>query len=312
MFFVTFIPQNIGKFVYSNPLYMKDNFESEKNLQASAYTALVMGLLLLIFFFVSWSLPPLPEPLANEGIEVNLGSSDAGMGDDQPFEPGSPAPAEQQAYTPPAPTPVHEEPAKEDEDDKEPDAPVIKKPTITKPDATKRPEKDVVKSKPTTKPVETPPAPTPPRPKAVFKGVNGIGTGGNEADSYKKGGNQGIAGGTGDQGRPGGNPNSGNYTGGGTGSGGISVRSGLGNRIITSLPRFTDDFDEAGKVVVAVKFGTDGRAIETNVVAKGTTTGSSTLKSIALRKAKEIKLNVDPNGAEQQIVVFDMVFKLTN
>lgn len=293
---------------------MDNNFESKKNAQAGGYTALVVGLLLVIFFFVRWSLPPLPEPLANEGIEVNLGSSDAGMGDDQPFEPGPPAPAEQQAYTPPAPTPVHEEPAKEDEDDKEPDAPVIKKPTITKPDATKRPEKDEVKSKPVKKPVvETPPAPTPPRPKAVFKGVNGTGTGGNEADTYKKGGNQGIAGGNGDQGRPGGNPNSGNYAGnGGTGSGGgISVRSGLGNRKISSLPRFTDDFDEAGKVVVAVTFGPDGRAQVANVVIRGTTTASSALKSIALRKAKEIRISADA-GAEEQIVVFDMVFKLTN
>lgn len=292
---------------------MDNNFESKKNIQAGGYTAAVVGLLLVIFFFVRWSLPPLPEPLDNEGIEVNLGSSDMGMGDDQPFEPGSPAPAEQQAYTPPAPTPVHEEPAKAEEDDKEPDAPAIKKPTITKPEATKRPEKEVVKTPPVKKPaIETPPAPPVAKPKAVFKGVNGTGTGGNEADTYKKGGNQGIAGGTGDQGRPGGNPNSDNYTGGGHGNGGISVRSGLGNRKISSLPRFTDDFDEAGTVVVAVKFGQDGRAQEANVVAKGTTTGSASLKSIALRKAREIKISADNNAAEEQIVVFSMVFRLTN
>lgn len=291
---------------------MEDNFESKKNVKAGGYTALVVGLLLVIFFFVRWSLPPLPEPPVEEGIEVNLGSSDAGMGTDQPFEPGSPAPAEQQAYTPPAPTPVHEEPAKEIAEDNEPDAPVIKKPTITKPEATKTPEKDVVKSKPVKKPVETPPAPAVVRPKAVFKGVNGTGTGGNEADTYKKGGNQGIAGGQGDQGRPGGNPNSDNYTGGGKGSGGISVKSGLGNRKVTGWPKLTDDFDEAGKVNVAVKFGPNGRAIDANIVIKGTTTASPQLKEIALRKAKELKLNVDANAVEEQIVVFELVFKLTN
>jgi outer membrane biosynthesis protein TonB len=178
---------------------MQENFESKKNAQAGGYTALVCGLLLIIFFFVRWSLPALPEPPVEEGIEVNLGSSDAGFGTDQPFEPGPPAPAEQQAYTPPAPTPVQEEPAKETPDDNEPDAPEIKKPTITKPEATKTPEKEVVKSKPVKKPVEAPPATPVNKPKAVFKGVNGTGTGGNEADTYKKGGNQGIAGGKGDQ-----------------------------------------------------------------------------------------------------------------
>ena len=131
---------------------MEDNFESKKNAKAGGYTALVIGVLLIIFIFVRWSLPPLPEPVAEEGLEVNLGSSDMGMGTDQPFEPGPPAPAEHQAYTPPTPVPVHEEPSKETPDDNEPDAPVIKKPTITKPDATKIHEKDVVKSKPVAKP----------------------------------------------------------------------------------------------------------------------------------------------------------------
>jgi hypothetical protein len=36
-----------------------------------------------------------------------------------------------------------------------------------------------------------------------MKGVAGTGNGGNEADTYKKGGSEGIAGGKGDQGRPG-------------------------------------------------------------------------------------------------------------
>jgi hypothetical protein len=62
--------------------------ESKKNIQAGSYTALVCVLMLVIFFFVKWGMPPLPEPPMDEGIEVNLGNSDAGMGNDQPFEPG--------------------------------------------------------------------------------------------------------------------------------------------------------------------------------------------------------------------------------
>ncbi len=288
---------------------MEDNFESKKNMKAGGYTALVVGLLLVIFFFVRWSLPPLPEPPVEEGLEVNLGSSDMGMGTDQPFEPGPPAPAEQQAYTPPAPTPVHEEPAKEIAEDNEPDAPVIKKPTITKPEATKTPEKDVVKSKPVKKPVETPPAPVVVRPKAVFKGVNGTGTGGNEADTYKKGGNQGVAGGQGDQGRPGGNPNSDNYTGGGKGSGGVSISRGLQGRRITGTPSFTDEFNENAKVSIDIKVDETGKVTSAIYQPRGSTTSDAGLIEIAKRKAFQVKFSA---GGDESAGTIQFNFKLRN
>src|SRR6476660_4167646 len=180
-----------------------DSFEAEKNIRASVYTLIVCVLLLAIMLFVKWTLASIPPPPEEEGIEVNLGNSDQGLGDDQPFLPGKPAPADQQAYTPPkvVNTPVEE--VKDFEtDDKDADAPVVKKPPVTKPEATRVPEKEIVKAPPVRKPQPTsdPPAPVPPKPKAVFKGVNGTGTSGNEADNYKKGGNEGIAGGRGDQG----------------------------------------------------------------------------------------------------------------
>lgn len=52
----------------------------------------------------------------------------------------------------------------------------------------------------------------------------------------KKVGNQGIAGGKGDQGRPGGDPDSKNYTGGGRGNSGVSISKGLQGRRITGTP----------------------------------------------------------------------------
>jgi len=287
---------------------MEDNFESKKNAKAGGYTALVCGTLLVIFIFVRWSLPPLPEPPVEEGLEVNLGSSDMGMGTDQPFEPGSPAPAAQQAYTPPAPTPVHEEVAKETPDDNEPDAPVIKKPTVTKPDAPKVHEKDVVKSKPVTKPQpETPPAPAPPKPKALMKGVNGTGTGGNEADTYKKGGNQGIAGGTGDQGRPGGNPNSDNYKGGGTGSG-IALLGNLKGRGIRYTPSFQDDFNENAKVAIDVRVDASGNVTSASYQPRGSTTSDAGMIDIAKRKALQVKFA--PGAEASGTIQFN--FKLKN
>ncbi len=292
---------------------MSDQFESNKNLKAGGYTLLVCGLLLCIFIFVRWSLPEEPELLFDEGIEVNLGSSDEGFGDDQPFEPGSPAPNSRQSYTPPTPTPAVAEQVKDIETDaSDEEAPAVTTPKVVSPNATKVAEKEVAVKKVNAKPAETTPAPPVQKPKTQFKGVNGTGTGGNEADSYQKGGNQGIAGGTGDQGRPGGNPDSDNYTGGGTGNGsGIGIVGGLGNRRVTNWPKLTDDFNEIGVVNIAVKFDKNGKAVEASVVPRGTT-GGINLQNIAKRKAMELKLNVDPNSPETQTVTFKMNFKLTN
>lgn len=292
---------------------MNNQFETNKNLKAGGYTALVCSLLLVVFIFVRWTLPEEPELLLDEGLEVNLGSSDEGFGDDQPFEPGSPAPSSQQAYTPPTPTPAVAEQVKDIEtDDRDEEAPTVTAPKVVHPNATKVAEKEVATKKVTAKPAETPPAPPAQKPKTVFKGTNGTGTGGNEADTYKKGGNQGIAGGTGDQGRPGGNPDSDNYTGGGTGNGsGISSQSGLGNRKVTNWPKMSDDFNERGIVMIAVKFDQNGRAIESTIVPKGTT-GGLALQNIAKRKAQDLKLNVDESAPATQTVTFRMNFVLTN
>ena len=178
------------------------HFESRKNWQATSYTVLVLGLMLLFFILWKWPLQQWYPPLVDEGMEVNLGNSDFGSGEDQPLEPGSPAPAEQNAYTPPKTTVAPVEAAKDFvTDDKDEEAPVIKKPPVVKKESIKVPEKTSPKPAAPKKTVtEAPPVPPAPKPKALFKGVNGTGTGGNEADSYKKGGNEGIAGGTGDQG----------------------------------------------------------------------------------------------------------------
>lgn len=289
---------------------MTDNFESKKNFQAGTYTAVICGVLLLIFLFVRWSLPPIPEPPVEEGIEVNLGSSDQGFGDDQPMEPGSPAPVEQNTFTPPPPTPTPDAPDKDVEADDAPNDPVeVKKPEVTKPVIKKVPEKATVKTPPAKKPVETPPAPTPPKPKATMRGIGGTGTGGNEADSYKKGGNQGIAGGNGDQGRPGGNPNSDNYTGGGRGNGGVTISKGLQGRRITGLPSFKDDFNENATVYVDIRVDETGRVVSATFQPRGSTTSEAQYKSIAIQKAQQVKFS---GGEGESVGTLRFNFKVQN
>jgi TonB family protein len=291
--------------------HQQQEFESKKNMQATMYTALVCGAIVAIGL-ISWALPPLPQPPIDEGIEVNLGNSDMGSGTDQPFEPGPPAPTNQVAYVPPAPVTAKDDAVKDIEtDDKDEDAPVIKKPTVVKKDATKVPEKEVVKTKPVSNPKpEAPPVPPPPKPKALMKGSSGSGTGGNEADSYKKGGSEGIAGGQGDQGRPGGNPDSKNYTGGGRGNSGVRIASGLSGRSLTRVFKYQDDFNENATVAVDVRIDKSGNVLSANYQLRGSTTSESFFKEKAVEIVRKSKFNAAPNGPDEQTGTVLVNFKV--
>ena len=128
---------------------MTDNFEARKNMQAGTITAVILGLILLFLLLVGWEIPVQSPPPVEEGLEVNLGNNDKGFGNDQPFEPGKPAPQDQARYTPPKPVVAEKEEVKDVQtNEKDPDAPEIKKPLIAKPEATKIAEKETVKKTP--------------------------------------------------------------------------------------------------------------------------------------------------------------------
>lgn len=288
------------------------NFETRKNVQAGTITVAVLGLLLLLLLLIGWAAPLPPPPPVDEGIEVNLGSSDMGLGDNQPFEPGKPAPQQQQQqYTPPKAVAEKEEPVKEPmSNDKDADAPEIKKPPVTKvkPDATKIAEKDLAKKTLKKAVVETPPTPVPPKPRAVMKGGNGTGTGGNDADSYKKGGDQGITPGKGDMGKPGGNPNSNNYNGpGGTGTGGMAIVRG-DRRIVGGNASFTGDFDENAKIYADIKVSPDGTG-QFLRVTKGSTSTSHQYTDMIVQKLRNIKFN---SASDESVINVQFIFKVKN
>jgi len=289
---------------------MTDNFESQKNVKASGYTLMVCVCLLLIFIFVKWTVPIIPPPPEEEGIEVNLGNSEMGLGDDQPFLPGQPSPADNQSYSPPQAVTAPPQEVKDFLTDDDEESPEIVKPPVTKPEAVKVPEKQTTTNKPVkTPPANDPPAPAPPKPKAVFKGVQGTGTGGNDADGYKKGGNEGIAGGQGDQGTPGGNPDSDSYTGGGTGNSGVAIRTGLSGRRIIRTPSFEDDFNDNAKVSVDIRVNEAGNVISAEYQPRGSSTSDPNLKAIALRKAKQVKFNP---GETESTGTIQFNFRLRN
>jgi hypothetical protein len=290
---------------------LEHEFNARKNREAGLYTLLICGAILTVLLLTSWNLPFNPPAPVEEGLEVNLGNSDQGLGSNQPFLPNDPSKQDQEKYTPHKTVyPVKEALKDVETDDKDPDpAPAVKQPPVTKPEAKKIPDKDLTVKTPhkTIQPAVNP-TPAPPKPKAVFHGVNGDGTGGNDADHFKPGGNQGIAGGKGDQGKPGGDPNSTNYSGGGHGNG-IAIARGLQGRRISSTPSFTDEFNENAKVAVDIVVDASGNVTSAEYQARGSTTADAGLKAIAIRKAHQVKFN---SGSEESSGTLIFNFRLKN
>ncbi|TAH00655.1 MAG: hypothetical protein EAZ17_06170 [Sphingobacteriales bacterium] len=148
--------------------------------------------------------------------------------------------------------------------------------------------------------------------KHTYKGGTASGTGGNDADNWNNSRSQGIAGGKGDQGKPGGNPDSDSYTGsGGTGKSGVSISKGLQGRRISKLPSFQDDFNDNAKVAVDIKVDGAGNVTSATFQPKNSTTSDASMKSIALQKARQIKFSSSANGEESRgTIIFN--FRVTN
>ncbi|WP_156522626.1 hypothetical protein [Arachidicoccus ginsenosidimutans] len=286
------------------------NNEQTKNLKAAGYTFATCAILISILLLVSWTLPPTPQPPVDNGIEVNLGNSDQGFGDVAPQLPGEPSQDDKQTDNPPPTVASHDEPQtyKEVAENNDNDVPVIK--TSPKPKVVKEKPKAIEKSvekKTESKVINKTPAP--PTPKAVYKGGTNKGTGGNNADSYNGVRNQGIAGGNGDQGKTNGDPNSDNYNGnGGTGTSGVSIRSGLGGRRFTGGTTFQDKFNENAKVAVDIVVNAAGQVTSATINPRGTTTTNSNILNIAKRKARQLKFNKSKVETQTGTIVFN--FKL--
>ncbi len=295
----------------SNYLTMTAAFEREKNIKALTYTGAVCILLFIVFFFAQWQLPVIPKPDFEEGIEVNLGNSDEGLGDVAPMIPGEQSTETENNFTPPptAATTPQEENIQGDENETE-DVPAVNnnpKPAVkSKPVPVNNPV--VTKPKPAATPV-TNPTPAPPSPKAVYKGGSNKGPGGNNADTYNGVNNQGIAGGKGDQGKPNGNPASDSYKGNApSGNSGVRIRSGLGGRRFTRLPSFEDEFNEKAIVAVDIIVDKEGNVTSAIVNPRGTTTTNANIRAIATRKARQLKLNAGSEDDQTGTILFD--FKL--
>lgn len=240
-----------------------DNKEKKDKGIAIGGTILVHVLAVLILFLMAFK-TPLPLP-GEEGVEVDLGMMDQGMGNIQPEKPAIP-----QSYTPPP-----QEIQKADDDlatQTDDEAPAIEKPKKPKP----KEEKPAEEPKPTV------------NQRALFKGNS----------NPQAGGSEGITGQPGDQGKPNGLAGVRQYEGnGGKGNGpGYS----LGGRGAKSLHRPNDDFSEEGIIVVDIWVNRAGQVTRTEIANKGTTLINSEMRNKAKQAALRSIFASDPDAPEEQ------------
>ena len=240
-----------------------DNKEKKSRGIAIVGTILVHALVVLVLFLMAFR-TPLPLP-GEEGVEVDLGMMDQGMGNIQPEKPAIPMAAQPQQ---------EQNKSKEDivtQNDEE--APAIEKPKNTKP-------------KQETKPVEDP-KPTVNQ-KALFKGSN----------NPQAGGSEGITGQPGDQGKPNGLAGIKKYD--GNGGKGNGTGYDLGGRGAKSLHRPDDDFSEEGRIVVDIWVNRAGQVVRAEVATKGTDIIDNAMRQKAIQAARRSTFASDPDAPEEQ------------
>ena len=238
-----------------------DNNKKDKWIAAGG-TLIVQSLVVLVLFLLAFR-TPLPLP-GEEGVEVDLGMMNQGMGEVQPETPAIP----QAATPPPTTTKSDDELATQDSE-----------------------EAPTIEPKKTQKPKETKPAePTQPKvnQKALFKGSN----------NPQQGGSEGITGQPGDQGNPNGLKGVKQYDGqGGKGNG---AGYDLGGRGAKSLNKPNNDFSEEGIIVVDIWVNQNGKVVRAEISNKGTTLINSTMRAKAKESALRSTFATDKNAPEQQ------------
>ncbi len=284
--------------------------ENINRIYAMILTSIVMGLLLLLCWFIIFRtpLPPYAEG-GGGGIEVNFGNAENGFGNvqqDQLY------PIETQASNIKTTSPTNDGEVLTQDDQTNPA--VVNNNTKKKKKKqqqvtetqTQVKENNVVKiTEPTVNPA------------AIYK-------------KRPSSAGQGITKGSGDMGKPNGDPNSQNYTGdGGSGGGqggghgtGIGPGDGPGfgpgkgggisfamkDRKPVSLPKPKYNSAEQGKVVVAIIADKQGNIIRAEAGAQGTTTTNQQLWKEAENAAKKSKWTAKPDAPEEQKGTITYIF----
>jgi hypothetical protein len=250
----------------------------EKNNRAGLIgTILFHALLLVLFLFVGMTYPDPPPP--EEGITINFGNSEDGMGDNPTEElsesesesneatnntASSSSPAEQQILTQNTTPTVN-----------------VNATTTTTTQTTNTTQNSTSQN--------------------LSEALNAFNNSGGQS------GNEGETGNPGNQGSLEGDPNSNNYTGGGVGNG---VTYSLSGRNLLSMPKIEDNSQEQGKVVVDIVVDKYGKVIKATPGGRGSTTTSPILYKKAVDAALKTKFNAKAELVADQKGQMTFVFIL--
>ncbi len=243
----------------------KPNMKANKDKGIAVIGTVTVHALALLLLFLMAFRTPLPLP-GEEGVEVDLGMYNQGMGDIQPQQ--SAIPEEVKTQTQPQKT--KEEIVTQDTEE----APAIEK------------KKDNKKKTEETKPVEKPQPKVNQR--ALFKG----------SDKAQDGGSEGITGQPGDQGKPNGLAGIKQYD--GNGGSGNGTGYSLGGRGAKKLERPNEDFNEEGHIVVDIWVNREGKVVRAEIATKGTDIVNSQMRNKAKNAALQSKFAADPNAPDEQ------------
>lgn len=248
-------------------------------------TVFLLSMLLLVMFYIGLSY--LDPPIEN-GIAINFGTKEFGMGNDQPLEKIKSAPKTESAPQKAVKTQEEVLTAENEESVVIPS----KKESVVK-----TPPKEEVK-----KPVEKP-KPSKETTDALSSILNATKSDG------KATGSEGTDSVAGDKGSTEGNPYANSYYGSpGSGTGGNGW--GLNGRSLTKSGKVTQDCNEAGRVVVQIEVDKNGNVISATPGVRGTTNNHPCLLEPARRTAFMHKWNFDSNAPNRQIGFIEINFRL--
>lgn len=277
-----------------------------------AGTVIIYAGVLIVLIFVGFSVP---KPQEEEGILVNFGTDETGLG---LIEPSQSASIEETVPPPPATseTPSKEEAVVTQNFDKEapevkkvdPEAARKKKEQIEA-DRVRQAELEAERIKKASEEAEKQ------RIAEEQKRISDISNRtknalANSKNSGTTSAGEGVAGGMGNQGDPAGSVNSKNRgTGSGTGNSGVSYD--LAGRNFQSLPNPRYDYQGEGKVVVEINVDRNGNVTQAIPAAKGSTTLDEYLLNAAKEAALKAKFDPKPDAPTVQkgTITYNFILK---
>lgn len=263
------------------------NTEDKNKYKGIAGTVLFHGLLLVLFLFFGFR-TPLPLP-AEQGIAINFGTSDDGMGDVQPDQAADSQEQNDEPAASNASSSTSSEQNAATQDVEE--APAVR--PVTKP--SERPKPVTQPIKPAETPVEDPKPKVNPR--ALYPGSGSGSTGGSQGETGKPG----------DQGKVDGSKDTNKQGDGSTGGLTGDPNHTLKGRKLTSIPPISDQSQTEGTVIVEIKVDRNGNVFSARI-AQGTKMPNQSIQQKCIEAALKARFSASEN--EEQTGKITFIFKL--